>query len=117
MLVHHLVAEADVDATDDVLYPERVRHGVIQAGRVAALGGPIDPSTHLNLDFPAHRVDAVVVVEALAVGAPARYQDGGFRRAVVGSEHLGRLGRVDVGARRARWLTSLAERRAVVGAR
>ena len=54
MLIRHITAAENVDESGRLVDPLAVKHGVIVGGRVAALGGPVDPSTHLNLDFAEH---------------------------------------------------------------
>jgi hypothetical protein len=70
MQVRHLVARDNLTPDGRIVDPTAVRHGALRAGRVHALAGPIDAETHLNLDFPDHRLDPCVVVEALSEGAP-----------------------------------------------
>ena len=84
--------------------PQQVRHGVLVAGRLADLGGEIDRLTHLNLDFPTHRVTLCVIVERLERGAPARMGPTGFTWATVHPTAYARLGPVDLDARRTAWL-------------
>lgn len=103
MRVRHLVEAANTE-DDRVVDPTAVRHGTIRAGRVGAVAGQVDPETHLNADFPDHRVDACVVVEDLRVGAGVHRDGDGLVLAWVGSEAYVRLGHVDVGARRMAWL-------------
>lgn len=127
MTVRHVVDRANVGSDGYVLDPRRVRHGALRAGRVHALAGEIDPSTHLNLDFADHRLEACVVVERLEPGAavisaPPEFgaaqgsappgvdaQAAGLAR--VGPGAYDRLGPVDVGARRAAWLAAIRARR------
>ncbi|MDQ3701006.1 MAG: hypothetical protein M3442_08825 [Chloroflexota bacterium] len=128
MTVRHVVDRANVGTDGYVLDPRRVRHGALRAGRVHALAGEIDPSTHLNLDFADHRLDACVVVERLEPGAavistpPELGAPHGIEKpqwidapavslARVGPGAYDRLGLVDVGARRAAWLTAVRTRR------
>jgi hypothetical protein len=109
MRVRHLVAGPNV-ADGLIVDAAAVRHGLIVGRRVAALAGPIDPLTHLNLDFAEHRLDGAVVVAALEVGAEARLDGDGFAVARPRRSAFGRLGPVDVGARRAAWLAGSAGR-------
>lgn len=111
MLIRHIAAAANVSPDGLVVDPERVRHGVIQAGRLAALGAEIDPLTHLNLDFPHHRVDLCVVAERLEVGSSVAWTTDGLRSAQVKPQAYRRLGPVDLDARRLEWLQAVQERR------
>lgn len=111
MLVRHLVAQHNVSPNGRVIAPERVRHGVLRAGRIYALAGEIDPETHLNLDFPDHQLGTCVVVADLEVGAPAMMRDDSYLYADTGPSMFSRFGAVNVGARRTAWLKVLQERR------
>ena len=107
MRLRHLVARANV-AGGAIVDPRAVRHGLVVGRRVAALAGPIDPLTHLNLDFAGHRLDGALVVAALEVGAEVAVEGDGFEVAWPRREAFGRLGAVDVGARRSAWLAGLS---------
>jgi hypothetical protein len=107
MRVRHLVARANVEG-GLIVEPGSVRHGLISGRRVAALAGPIDPLTHLNLDFVEHRLDGAVVVDAMEVGAEVALAGEGFEVALPARSAFGRLGAVDVGARRLAWQTGRA---------
>ncbi|MBA3944086.1 MAG: hypothetical protein H0X37_05930 [Herpetosiphonaceae bacterium] len=104
MHVYHLVARANVDAEGLIIDPQAVRHGTIEHGQVGALAGPIDPLTHLNLDFAAHRLEGCVLVEELAVGAQVPFSEGGFTIAYPQPSAFQFLGKVDQAGRRAAWL-------------
>ena len=115
MRIRHVVAADNVDAEGSVRDATAARHAIIVGGRVAELSGPVDAATHLNRDFPDHRLDACVVVESLTVGARVVMDDGAEGFAVVwvppGAFHP--LGRVNVGARREAWQrTQVASRAA-----
>ncbi|HEY3107533.1 MAG TPA: hypothetical protein VGL23_02190 [Chloroflexota bacterium] len=103
MRVRHLVARANV-ADGLIVDAAAARHGLVVGRRVAALAGPIDPLTHLNLDFAAHRLEGAIVVAALEVGAEVALSGDRFEVAWPARSAFGRLGPVDVGARRGAWL-------------
>lgn len=107
MRIRHLVARTNVDEQGWVRDPTRIRHGLIVGGRVSALAGPIDPLTHLNLDFPGHRADVCVVAEELREGARICTAGDGFQTARVRPSAYSRLGPVNVGLRRAAWLAAV----------
>lgn len=118
MRIRHLVAMDNVDeVTGMVIDPHQIRHGIIVAGRVGDLGGAIDPATHLNLDFPAHRADRCTVVARCERGAPAAVESDGFRYAQVDPRHYRHLGRHDLGEALVAWHQQFGraerERRAV----
>lgn len=103
MRIRHVAAAANIDATDFVIDPAQVRHAVIVAGRIADLSGPIEPETHLNLDFTLHRLDECLVVERLERGALVLWDGQQFRRAAIHPTAYARRGPVNVDARRAAW--------------
>jgi hypothetical protein len=113
MTVRHLVARENVGPDGTVVDAARVRHGAVRAGRVYALAGEVDPTTHLNLDFADHHLEAAVVVEQLTPGAAVVAGEDGFDLAGVDPASFTHLGAVDVAARRAAWLRAVqGERRA-----
>jgi hypothetical protein len=71
MRIRHLTAAENVDTEGYLRDPALVRHGLVVGGQVAALAGPVEPLTHLNLDFPEHGLDDCLVAEQLAVRAAA----------------------------------------------
>ena len=72
-------------------------------GRIAALAGPVDPLTHLNLDFADHRLETCLVAQSLEVGAPLLTEADGWRIARTPRAAFAHRGPVDVGARRIAW--------------
>lgn len=106
MRIRHLVERGNVDARGWVRNPLEIRHGVIVGGRIGALAGPIDPLTHLNLDFPYHRADICVVADELREGAAICIAADGFQVARVPPSAYARLGPVDIAQRRAAWLAA-----------
>lgn len=112
MAIRHVTSTDNVDDEGFLIDPTRAHHGTIQAAHVEDLGGPVDPLTHLNRDFPDHELGECVVAERLAVGAPVVWSgDGTFQRAIVRPGAMSPLGRVDTGERRIIWLQVLQERR------
>ena len=103
MRIRHIVAADNVDLQGYVIDPLLVRHGIVLAGQVGDLAGPIDPQTHLNHDFPDHQLDECLVAERLDLGAALLREGDRFRAARIRSSAYAWLGPVDVGARRAAW--------------
>jgi hypothetical protein len=103
MRIRHLTSADNLDPEGFLIDPLLVRHGLVVAGRVAELAGPIDPLTHLNLDFAEHRLAECLVAERLEVGAPVAFDGDRFLVASPRRDAYARLGGVDVGARRAAW--------------
>ena len=115
MAIRHVTSIDNVDAEGFLIEPTRSCHGTIRAAHVEDLGGPVDPLTHLNRDFPDHDLRECIVAERLETGAPiVRDDDGQFLRAVVRQSSMGSLGPVDIGERRVAWLQAFQDRRAGV---
>jgi hypothetical protein len=108
MRVRHLTAADNVAEDGSLIDPAVVRHGLIVAGRVAALAGPIDPLTHLNADFDEHGLEQCAVVERLEVGAAACFTEDGLRLAWAADAAYRPLGRVDIPERLRAWRAARA---------
>ena len=108
MKVRHLTAADNVREDGSLIDPLAVRHGIIVAGRVSALAGPVDPLTHLNADFAEHGLEQCAVVDALTVGAAAHFDEAGLRQAWAADSDYRPLGRVDVQARLKEWRATRA---------
>jgi hypothetical protein len=108
--VRHLTAAENVAEDGSLIDPTLVRHGLIVAGRVAALAGPVDALTHLNADFDEHGLEQCAVVERLEVGAAACFSEDGLRLAWADDAAYGPLGRVDVQARIREWRAARTSR-------
>ena len=103
MRIRHIVAIDNVDAQGYVIDPLLVRHGIVLAGQIGDLAGPIDPQTHLNRDFLEHRLEECLVAERLERGAALLRDGDRFRIGLVRSSAYTSLGPVDVNRRRADW--------------
>jgi hypothetical protein len=103
MKVRHLTAADNVAPDGSLIDPAAVRHGLIVAGRVEALAGPVDPLTHLNADFTEHGLEQCAVVERLEVGAPACFEEDRLRLAWAADAAYHPLGRVDLTERLRAW--------------
>jgi hypothetical protein len=95
MLVRHCVEESNVDESLVVIDPTQVRHVVIVAGKIESMSGLIDPASHLNLDYPDHKVTTCVIAERFEVKANLRYGNNGFVFASVRRSALEHYGHVD----------------------
>lgn len=114
MPIRHVVEEANLDEEGFIIDPAQARHCVIHAGRLLDLSGPVDPLTHLNLDFPDHRLEVCVIAERLEPGARVRIDpERGFLMAVPRPTAFQSRGRVDLDARRVAWLQVHQQRRQV----
>lgn len=96
MLIRHAVEESNVDENMYVIDPSKIRHVVIVAGKIAAISGCIDPLTHLNLDYPYHRVTTCVITERFEVGARVRFSSNGLLFAVVNRSVYAHYGFTDI---------------------
>ena len=103
MRIRHIVAMDNVDAHGYVIDPLLVRHGIVLAGQIGDLAGPVDPQTHLNRDFLDHRLEECLVAERLERGAALLREGDRFLMALVRSSAYESLGPVDVDGRRASW--------------
>src|SRR5262249_17308939 len=88
MRIRHLVAADNVDAQGYVIDPLLVRHGIVLAGQIADMAGPIDPQTHLNRDFSEHRLEECRVAERLERGAAMLREGDRFHVALVGRARI-----------------------------
>jgi hypothetical protein len=109
--IRHLVAADNVDAQGFVIDPLLVRHGIVLAGQIADLAGPIDPRTHLNHDFHEHQLGECLVAERLERGAALLWNGERFRAAQLRPGAYAPLGPVDVGGRRAAWQQAVGRER------
>src|SRR3954447_22054979 len=108
MRVRHLTAADNVAPDGSLIDPTAVRHGLIVAGRVSALAGPVDPETHLNADFDEHGLEQCAIVEQLEVGSPACFGENGLRLAWASDDSYRPLGRVDLTERLRAWRAARA---------
>lgn len=103
MRIRHIVAIENVDPQGYVIDPSLGRHGIVLAGQIGDLAGPIDPRTHLNSDFFDHRLEECLVAERLERGATVLRDGDRFLIALVRTSAYTSLGPVDVDRRRADW--------------
>jgi hypothetical protein len=101
MRIRHITSVDNLDAEGWLVDPLRAIHGIVVGGQIADMSGPIDPLTHLNLDFPGHRLGACLVAERLERGAALCWDGDGFALAEARALAYKRLGKVDESARRA----------------
>jgi hypothetical protein len=95
VLIRHCVEEANIDENLHVLDPSRIRHVVVVAGKIESMSGMIDPASHLNLDYPDHRVTSCIVAEKFEIGAKVKIVEGGLVFAVVDASKFEHYGYVD----------------------
>jgi hypothetical protein len=95
MLIRHCVEESNVDENLIVIDPAKIRHGVIAGGKLQSMSGLIDPASHLNLDYPDHKITNCIIVEKFENGAKVRLGDRGLIFAFVDRSSFDHLGFVD----------------------
>ena len=95
MLVRHCVEESNVDGRGTVIDPAKARHVTINSGRIEDMSGLIDVRTHLNLEYPDHRITTCVIAEKLEKGAKVRFGKEGLAFAIVNRAAFGHYGPVD----------------------
>jgi hypothetical protein len=95
VLIRHCVEESNVNENMAVIDPTQIRHVVIVAGRVKSISGLIDPVSHLNLDFPDHKVTTCIIVENFQVGAAVKLVEQGLVFATVDRSAYSHYGPVD----------------------
>ena len=110
MLIRHCVEESNVD-DGRVLDPTKVRHVTIKGGKVGSLSGFIDPASHLNLDYPDHKVTVCVITEKFSVGAAIRFSDQGLSFATVRRSSYTHYGFVDYTQRLSDMIASVKSRK------
>lgn len=94
-MIRHCVEESNVDDNMEVMDATKIRHVTIVGGRIESMSGFIDPASHLNLDYPDHRVNICTIAEKLEVGAKVRMDSDGLVFATVSREAYGHYGFVD----------------------
>jgi hypothetical protein len=94
-MIRHCVEESNVDSDMNVIDPTKIRHVTIAGGKIALFSGLIDPASHLNLDFPDHRVTICVIAERFEVGAKVMMDSDGLVFATVPRALYGHYGYLD----------------------
>jgi hypothetical protein len=92
-MIRHITSIDNI--RNGVVYdPTMVKHGVVTQNRISDLSWWIDPSTHLNLDMPAHLMNLVLVATRLEKGAKILADGNTFVIAPVDSGAYGRFGQI-----------------------
>ena len=94
-MIRHCVEESNVDSDMTVIDPTKIRHVTSAGGKIALVSGLIDPASHLNLDFPDHRVTICVIAERFEVGAKVMMDSDGLVFATVPRALYGHYGYLD----------------------
>ncbi len=110
MRVRHAVEESNVVKNAKIRDPTKIRHVVIQGGKIESMSGLIDPKSHLNSDFPDHRVNICVIAEKFEIGARIKFGSNGLLLAAVGPDQFGHYGFVDYTKRLSEMITEVSDR-------
>jgi hypothetical protein len=94
-MIRHCVEESNVDDDMSVIDPAKIRHVTVAGGRIALISGLIDPASHLNLDFPDHRVTICIIAETFEAGAKVKMDSEGLVFATVPRSLYGHYGYLD----------------------
>ena len=94
-MIRHCVEESNVDGDMSVIDATKIRHVTVAGGRIALISGLIDPASHLNLDFPDHRVTICIIAETFEVGAKVKMDSEGLVFATVPRSLHGHYGYLD----------------------
>jgi hypothetical protein len=78
-----------------VIDATKIRHVTVAGGKIESMSGFIDPASHLNLDYPDHKVNICVIAEKLEVGAKVKMDSDGLIFATVSKEAYSHYGFVD----------------------
>lgn len=78
-----------------VIDPSKIRHVVIKAGKIEAMSGLIDASSHLNLDYPEHKVTTCVIAEKFSLNANIKFADERLVFANIDRSSFRHHGRID----------------------
>ena len=110
-MIRHCVVQSNVDDKGQVLDPRKVRHITIRGGKIQSISGYIDPASHLNLDYPDHKVTVCVITEKFSVGAAIRFSDQGLSFATVRRSSYTHYGFVDYTQRLSDMIASVKSRK------
>lgn len=94
-MIRHCVEESNVDENLNIKDATKVRHVTVAAGRIQSMSGMIDPASHLNLDYPDHRITICVIAEKFEKGAKVRMDGDGLVFATVERGAYSHYGHVD----------------------
>lgn len=117
MQIRHCVEESNIDENHIVIDPTKIRHVIIFGAKIESMSGLIDPASHLNLDYPDHKVTNCVVTEKFEIGAKVRVSDQGLVFASVHPSSFDHFGQVDYTQRLLDMIEKVKEIRETNGAK
>src|ERR687892_748360 len=106
-MIRHCVEESNVDDDMSVIDPAKIRHVTVSGGRIALISGLIDPASHLNLDFPDHRVTTCIIAETFEAGAKVKMDSEGLVFATVARSLYRHYGYLDYTQRLVDMITAI----------
>lgn len=95
LIIRHCVEESNIDENMVVIDARKTRHVTVRGGAIESMSGLIDPASHLNLDFPDHKITACVIAKKFLVGSKIRISDEGIVFAIVRRRSYDHFGKVD----------------------
>lgn len=95
MQIRHCVEKDNVNEQMIIKDPTKIRHVVIFGGKIKSMSGFIDPASHLNIDYPLHKVTKCVIAKKFELGSDILFSNNGFIFALVMSSHFDNYGYLD----------------------
>jgi len=93
--IRHCVEEDNVNEHMIIKDPTKIRHVIISEGKIKSMSGFIDPASHLNIDYPLHKVTKCVIAKKFELGSDILFGNNGFMFALVMSSHFDNYGYLD----------------------
>jgi hypothetical protein len=93
--IRHCVEEDNVNERMIIKDPTKIRHVVISGGKITSMSGFIDPASHLNINYPLHKVTKCVIAKKFELGSDILFGNNGFMFALVMSSHFDNYGYLD----------------------
>lgn len=113
MKIRHCVEESNIDENMVVIDATKIRHVTLAAGKIEEMSGLIDPASHLNLDFPDHKITECVIAEKFEVGAKVKMDSDGLLFAIVSRSAYTHLGPVDYTQRLTDMMKAVKDKREI----
>ena len=95
LIIRHCVEESNIDENLVVIDAKKTRHVRVRGGAIESMSGLIDPASHLNLDFPDHKITTCVIAEKFHIRSKIRISDEGMVFAIVRRSSCDHYGKVD----------------------
>lgn len=115
-MIRHCVEESNVDENMNVSDATKIRHVTVFAGKIDSMSGFIDPASHLNLDYPDHKVTVCVIADRFEIGAEVRMDSDGLLFATVQRQAYDHRGKVDYTQRLTDMITAVKSNQKITAA-